>query len=211
MPNKGYGCFAIKDLKRGTRILTDSPLLIVPIAHYLKSDVEEAAKKLSASERALYFSLASAHGQDKRKWPSRVHESVRGRELQRITEQHEARVSQSPSLVSIFQTNCMEMNNGAAVFPHAARFNHSCNPNANFTWNAAIGKETVHVINDVMAGDEITFSYCDMAKEKTLRAWELKHYGFVCDCRACSEDEDDLETFAHQSAERRYVSPNHNH
>lgn len=96
------------------------------------------------------------------------------------------------------------MNNGAAVFPHAARFNHSCNPNANFTWNATIQKETVHTIHDVKAGDELTFSYCDMTKEKTLRAWELKHYGFVCDCRACTEDEDDPDTFAHQSAERRF-------
>src|SRR5262245_12299854 len=38
IPGKGYGCIAIRDLQRGTRILEDSPLLIVPIAHYLQSD-----------------------------------------------------------------------------------------------------------------------------------------------------------------------------
>jgi hypothetical protein len=75
-PHKGYGCFAIQDLKRGTRILTDCPLVIVPIAKYFISDIEEAARKLSPKERELYFSLASGHGQDPRKWPSKVHTSV---------------------------------------------------------------------------------------------------------------------------------------
>jgi cold shock CspA family protein len=98
----------------------------------------------------------------------------------------------------------MEMGQGAAVFPHAARFNHNCNPNACFTWNAQIGKETIHILNDVDAGEEITLSYCDMIHDKTLRSWELKHYGFVCDCRACTEDENDETTFAHQSAVRRF-------
>jgi hypothetical protein len=98
----------------------------------------------------------------------------------------------------------MEMNQGAAVFPHAARFNHSCNPNACFTWNAAIGKETIHVMNSIAAGEEITLSYCDMIHDKSLRSYELKHYGFVCDCPACSDDEENETSFGYQSAERRF-------
>ncbi|KAF1951200.1 SET domain-containing protein [Byssothecium circinans] len=201
---KGYGCVALQDIKRGTRILADSPLLIVPIAEYVKADVERPFEKLSPADQKLYFSLASGHGQDPKNWPSKIHESVRGRESQRIQEQHEARVSKEPSVVSIFQTNCMEWNEGAAVFPNAARFNHSCNPNANFTWNPAIEKETIHTINDVKKGDEITLSYCDMTHEKAHRTWELKHYGFVCDCPACTGSEEDPECFAYQSAERRF-------
>ncbi|KAF2686976.1 SET domain-containing protein [Lentithecium fluviatile CBS 122367] len=204
IPDKGYGCFALKDIKRGTRILTDKPLLIVPKPDYLLEDIEEAAKKLSPEELELYFSLSSSHGQDPTKWPSRVHASVQGRELQRIREQHLARISPTTSLTSIFQTNCMEMGLSAAVFPHASRINHSCNPNCNFTWNALLALETVHAIADIPAGAELTFSYCDMTKEKTLRAWELKHYGFSCDCRACAGDGGDPESFAHQSAERRF-------
>ncbi len=98
----------------------------------------------------------------------------------------------------------MEWNDGAAVYVHAARFNHSCNPNACFHWNDAIGKETIHVMNDVAAGEEITLSYCDQNHDTRLRAWELKHYGFTCNCRACGEDEDDESTFAYQSATRRF-------
>lgn len=98
----------------------------------------------------------------------------------------------------------MEMGKGAAIFPHAARFNHGCNPNACFTWNEGVGKETIHAMRDIKEGEEITISYCDMMHDTPLRAWELKHYGFVCDCPACSGDENDEGSFAYKSAERRY-------
>ena len=88
------------------------------------------------------------------------------------------------------------------MFPHAARFNHSCNPNACFSWNSAIGKETIHSMRDIKAGEEITISYVDMEHDKRLRAWELRHYGFVCDCAACG-DEDDESTLALKCAENR--------
>ena len=43
-----------------------------------------------------------------------------------------------------------------------------------------------------------------MMHDKSLRAYELKHYGFVCDCPACADDEDDEESFGAKSAERRF-------
>ena len=194
---------AKKAIERGTRILADEPLLIVPMADYMKSDIQQAFDKLSPSQQELYHTLHSGHGQDAKKWPSQIHPSVVGKERERIQEQHEARVGTAPSLISIFQINCMEMGTGAAVFPHAARFNHSCNPNACFYWNAAIGKETIHVVKDVEAGQEITISYCDTTHDKRLRAWELGHYGFKCGCAGCG-DEDDETSFAYSSAQRRF-------
>ncbi|RMZ70357.1 SET domain-containing 5 [Pyrenophora seminiperda CCB06] len=203
IPGKGYGCFALKPLLRGTRILAEDPLLIVPKANYMLCDIEKAFAELTPDQKKLYFSLHSGHGQDPKQWPSRIHESVEAKERQRIQEQHAARVGKEPTVISIFQINCMEMNRGAAVFPYSARFNHACNPKACFTWNSNIGKETIHIMNDVAMDDEITISYCDMIHDKALRQWELKHYGFVCDCPACG-NEDDESSFAYQSAERRY-------
>ncbi|KAH4897718.1 hypothetical protein HBI80_190900 [Parastagonospora nodorum] len=206
LPNKGYGCVATAPIELGTRILADSPLLIVPIASYLASDIQAAFDKLSPEQQAQYFTLHSGHGQDPKIWPSRIHESVEPRERQRIREQHDARVGKEASLISIFQINCMELDNGAAIFPHAARFNHACNPNATFSWNAAIGKEIIHAMRDIEVGEEITISYCDMIHERQLRTWELKHYGFACDCRSCRGQEgDEVEgTWAYQSAQRRF-------
>ncbi|KAL5119642.1 hypothetical protein ACEQ8H_002488 [Pleosporales sp. CAS-2024a] len=207
VPGKGCGCFATAPIKRGTRILADSPLVIVPIAKYLASDIGSVFEKLTADEQAQYLSLHSGHGQDPKTWPSRIHESVTPRERQRIQEQHEARVGTEPTLISIFQVNCMELDGGAAVFPHAARFNHACNPNATFSWNPAIGQETIHAMQDIDQGDEITLSYCDMSHERQLRGWELKHYGFVCNCKSCEIDADGDTadgTWAYQSAQRRF-------
>ena len=204
VPGKGYGCFAKQDLKRGTRILSDRSMLHITKGHYLKEDIEEAFAKLSEDDQKVYWSLASAHGQDPKMWPSKIHESVTGREVERIKQQHEARTGKEPSLLSIFQNNCMEMGTGAGIFLNAARFNHSCHPNANFNWNANIERETIHIIHDVKKDDEILLSYCDMTHEKTLRAWELKHYGFVCDCEVCAQDEGDPEGLASQSVDRRY-------
>lgn len=59
-------------------------------------------------------------------------------------------------------------------------------------------------MNRVRANQEITLSYCDMMHDKRLRAYELKHYGFVCDCPACGDDEEDEAGFGYQSEERRF-------
>lgn len=205
VPGKGYGCFALTDIRRGTRILSDDPLIFLPMAEYLEEDIKEAFAKLSPADQALYFTLHSAHGQDPNNWPKQgAHSSVEKFERTRIEEQHNARIAKEPSLVSIFQTNCMEMEGGATIFPHAARFNHCCNPNATFVWNHAIKKETIHAIKDIKKDEQITLSYCDMTHDKATRRWELKHYGFLCDCEACTGDLDDPDSFAAQSATRRY-------
>lgn len=201
VPTKGYACFALQPLPGGTRILADSPLLIVPIAHYMHTDIQRAFDALMPADQALYFTLHSAHAQDPTTWPRTIHESVSAPERARIREQHNARCASEASLVSVYQTNCMEMGSGAAIFPHASRFNHACNPNACFSWNAGIGKETIHAMCDIGEGEEITISYCDMVHEKRLRAYELKHYGFVCDCRACVEGREG--SFAFESIGRR--------
>ncbi|KAL6711479.1 hypothetical protein ACN47E_004413 [Coniothyrium glycines] len=200
---KGYGCIAAQEIPKGTRILADDPLVAVPTADYFKCDIQKAFDELSPEQQQLYFTLHSGHGQDPKAWPSGIHPSVGGRDRQRIEEQHDARTGQSATLVSIFQTNCMMMDKGAAVFPNAARFNHSCNPNASFSWNPTIGKQTIHAMRKIMMGEEITLSYCDITHDKAMRSLELKHYGFTCDCQACTGDEDDESTFAHQSAKRR--------
>jgi hypothetical protein len=98
----------------------------------------------------------------------------------------------------------MEVGHGAGIFPNAARFNHHCNPNACFTYNSAIDRETIHAMRDIKEGEEITISYCDMIHDTPLRTWELKHYGFTCSCPACAGGINDENSFAFQSAERRF-------
>lgn len=204
IPGKGYGCFARQFIKCGTRILEDSPLLYVSKGYYYAADVQAEFEKLSADDKKLFFTLHSAHGQDPKHWPLQgIHPDVPPPEARKIEEESKARLAKEPSVLSIFQTNCMGKGGGSAVFPNCARFNHSCVPNACFAWNDATDKETIHVIRDIQPGEEITLTYCDVTHDKTLRRWELKHYGFFCDCPACGDDTDP-ESFAAKSALRRY-------
>lgn len=100
-------------------------------------------------------------------------------------------------------TNAMECEKGAAVFEIAARFNHSCIPNAYFSWNEAKFEERIFAIRNIEEREEITLSYCDPFYESSQRKWELQHYGFTCACPACT-DLDDPESFGAQSRERRW-------
>jgi hypothetical protein len=58
-------------------------------------------------------------------------------------------------------------------------------------------------MREIQVGEEITISYCDMGHYKALRARELRYYGFVCDCRACTEADEDELSFGFDSAGRR--------
>ncbi|KAK3373439.1 SET domain-containing protein 5 [Lasiosphaeria ovina] len=58
------------------------------------------------------------------------------------------------------------------VYATASLINHSCVPNAHHSWNRGTGRETVHAIRDISAGDEITIAYD--------RGGPL--LGFQCEC-----------------------------
>ncbi|KAL1655491.1 hypothetical protein SLS61_001955 [Didymella pomorum] len=73
IPGKGYGCFALKPIPRGTRILTDTPLLKVPVADYMKADIEAAFQSLTPQQKEEYFTLHSGHGQSPSDWPSHIY------------------------------------------------------------------------------------------------------------------------------------------
>ena len=76
------------------------------------------------------------------------------------------------------------------IFPNLSRFNHSCVPSAEFRWNEKLYRQEIRAIRDIVPGEEITLCYFTletMAKSKVDRQNYLRdHYGFICDCHACS-------------------------
>ncbi|KAF2102560.1 SET domain-containing protein [Rhizodiscina lignyota] len=213
--NHGLGMFATEYIPYGTRILAESPLVVIPFGHYLKKDIEEALCDKTAAEHEIFFSLASAHGQPTELWPSKIFPNIPEREKQRIQELHDARTGPEKTAMSVFMTNAMtwgDNGQGAAVFPTASRINHSCVPNAHFAWNQNLdngkGMETVHAIYDIEKGEEIEVTYCDIFYDPAMRKWELQHYGFRCACPACvgpgSNGVLDPNCFAARSMMRRY-------
>ena len=62
-------------------------------------------------------------------------------------------------LQGIFEANNFEVDKKLAIFPRASRFNHSCVPNAHFSWSRSLGLLSVYATKDIGAGKEITVNY----------------------------------------------------
>jgi hypothetical protein len=198
---KGLGVFATRDIKRGERIISESPLIVISERDYFAADVERAFNRLSDTDKARYMSLASAHNFDVKSWPDSQVPSPKHSDYIRKKEQYEARIAREKSLLSVYQTNNVEREYGSAVFDHFSRFNHSCLPNAMFAWNTNIGKQTVHALDHIPAGEEITVSYIDPIHSTNTRQYLLSYYGFKCKCPACQDTGTDA--FAGDSTQRR--------
>lgn len=67
----------------------------------------------------------------------------------------------------------------------AARFNHSCKPNAH--WNVLGDLMIVRLSRDVVAGEELTISYHPAVDTFTRTTQKLSQFGFQCDCARCEQ------------------------
>ena len=78
----------------------------------------------------------------------------------------------------------------AAVFATIARFNHSCIPSCYAAWNPNLGRQTVHALRAISAGEELTIAYLGGTAwdgRRSRRREELwRKYRFWCTCEACS-------------------------
>ncbi|KAK4176680.1 set domain-containing 5 [Triangularia setosa] len=161
--DKGQGLVATSKITKGTRILSEAPLFKVP-PDKPNRKVKEALiikelKRLDKDQQRAYFALHNAHGTD-----------------------------HSPFL-GIARTNVLPLGSQAregGLFLEASRINHSCRPNAQNTWNANIGRLTIHALRDIKEGEEITITYLDQTTEYVSRQQFLKgSFSFGCRCELC--------------------------
>ena len=161
-PGKGLGMFATKDIEKGTRILAEKPFFSLterPVVSlfdpYAPSDISEAFDRLSAKDKRKYVGLHC---------PERPGCSI---------------------ILSIYEANCFEMESGTCICLDASRINHSCVPNAHYSWNSNIKRETLHAVKDIREGEEITVGYCPPFRTLEERQRDLEPYVFDCNCPAC--------------------------
>ena len=75
---------------------------------------------------------------------------------------------------------------GAGCYPTAALLNHSCVPNCVLVFRGT--RLSVTALKDIAAGEELCHSFADLlAPTATRRASLEAQYGFVCDCRRCTD------------------------
>lgn len=111
------------------------------------------------------------------------------------------------ALVGIFNTNCLPLapvtpcpvpllssspstnpEQAHGVFLTLSKFNTSCHPNASLTWDQTRNVMSVHAIDTISPGDEITICYGQplFAVCAERREYLMRLKGFWCMCRSCT-------------------------
>lgn len=102
--------------------------------------------------------------------------------------------------LEVFKANNFAINDkdmfpiGEATYPIAALFNHSCRPNAVVMFDGA--HASMHAIEDIEPGKEITISYIDAAHSRIYRQKTLREkYCFECQCDRCGGGKDESKKY----------------
>ncbi|KAH8193875.1 hypothetical protein TruAng_011955 [Truncatella angustata] len=178
---KGFGVFASRLIPRGSRILAERALLSINIH---KTCILTAAEQLSSKDHGALMRLSlneSKHFHS----PGLIFAAWQAFSFNAMA------IGQGMTILNIFCNNNFALSDELgtrAVFPTAARINHSCVPNSQGNFNELLGSFTVHATRDIATGDEVTISY--LHNELGLRAARQtklqEGYGFHCGCELCS-------------------------
>lgn len=166
VPGKGKGLVAAKDIPKGTRLITEEPVVRVgpPIASmkHLEACIYEQVSSLSENQLQEFLSLANIYPY------SSSPEQWRG----------------------IFRTNALPTGpllDTGGVFLTASRINHACDNNTAHFWNENLKKLTVQAVRDIRTGEELTIFYLSSRRNREARQEELKqNFKFTCVCQLCS-------------------------
>lgn len=208
-PHKGLGLFATSAIPRGTRILSETPLL--SLSHTQdSSQIYVASTLITVKAREALLALSSHTTRESRIIRSvqaaiaiskiSILDLIKGKNKsvrsQRKTSWLE-RFRQHQNITNVFRSNAFNIGHrseGApyhqAVFFTISRINHSCIPNAQANFHPTLQTFNVHAIRDIEVDEEVTINYLaeSGAGRKVRREALERDYGFSCDCAACGAD-----------------------
>ena len=164
----GKGAFASRDIQRGDLILSEKPIFSMPTggpAPLMFRSIEAAVQKMSPTHLDSYFSLHNSHDT----------------------------CSCFPTpLLGIFGTNAFAVSDDdGGICLKASRFNHSCSPNAKYSFNSRSKEIRIYALGTIPRGEEIFVAYLSgrrlygnprHARQAVLRP----RYHFTCACTICS-------------------------
>lgn len=88
---------------------------------------------------------------------------------------------------------------GAGLYPLQSKCNHSCQPNAEVSFESGNHKLVLKAIRDIQIGEEVCISYiadCELSRSRHSRQKLLQqNYVFTCECELCNSQlglEDDV-------------------
>jgi hypothetical protein len=173
----GEGAFASRGIQRGDLILSEKPIFCTPtnVPELWKCVfIEAGVRNLSPVHLDHYLSLQNSHTGCS------------------------CFYNLNP-LIGIYSTNSYAISGDeAGIYSRASKFNHSCSPNARFSFNSSTGEIRIHALGTIPLGEEIFVSYigsrCFHSKPRRSRQAELlAGYHFTCACSVCSLPEAESE------------------
>ena len=166
VPGKGKGLVATEKISKGSRILSEEPIITVPRnesdSERLRTFICQQVGALSEHQRRAFLSMHNIHAY--------------GNAAERY--------------LGIVRTNALPIGTDGSeggIFLEACRINHACDNNAQKHWNENIKRHTVHALRDNYEGEEITIYYLAIHQNRKARHEALQaKFGFTCSCRLCS-------------------------
>ncbi|KAF7297875.1 Aldehyde dehydrogenase [Mycena chlorophos] len=188
IPGKGLGVVAARPLKQGDLLLTERPLLMMPLAIPVtrpRTFTPAQAMQHSPNESERYAEIVVGRM-----------EKGRREAFYRLHNSHTE--DGSGPIDGRIRTNGIGLRGlqpgvaGAigmytAVCDVVARLNHSCSPNTQPKFNRTMFAFEVYAVREVAEGEELTFQYFDALVPAEERAEMCTPYAFKCSCAACTE------------------------
>ncbi|KAL3421363.1 hypothetical protein PVAG01_07808 [Phlyctema vagabunda] len=163
-PKGGYGCFALKTIKKDTRIFSEMPLVEATDADFLGR-----YQSLPEPTQKEFMSLAG--------W-----EMLADNKVEAIWKNNRylwmGILCSTVVLMTLYR---FRISGGSAVFAKSSRFNHACIPlnTCTYQFNHSTREMVFTTLKEVKPGQELTISYC------CSPASLYDDYGFFCDCEGC--------------------------
>ena len=165
---KGEGAFASRNIQRGDMILSERPIFSTPTNTHDRLKyifIEAAIRNLSPTHLDHFLSLQNSHT-DCSCFPN--------------------------PLIGIFSTNAFGVADEEGICLRASRFNHSCSPNAKFSFNSNTGELRIHALGTITLGEEIFIAYISGGRviygspRRSRQALLRAEHHFTCACSVCS-------------------------
>lgn len=173
-------------MKVGERIVAEAPLILTHVA--------TAESEMKAARTMLQLHMTA------------LTEEKRNKVLQ-FGDSHRA-PDAPPTLLGLALTNQLPIAAAApgagsgsnlqrgAIFEFLCRAQHSCTPNAEYSWNQSLGQGVLHAVQPIAAGAEINISYLSTVSQMPFEQRQqvmVEGFRFQCECATCSAQRGDSE------------------
>jgi len=210
---KGLGCFALRDIKKGTLILREAPKIKLKypdkINFSFARELSDDFEKMSENDQKEYMTLHDKFTNISI-LPPELKSKLEGK-FNLISELSK-KDEKLGKILKIYLTN---LNNFGTISFKAARLNHACRPNAFAIYGSGKHDSNYQIlfiisIANIKTGEEITIAYrelranaykplavnsdpdfamFEMRSKKKRQEIILKKDYFVCRCVLCQEDD----------------------